>query len=218
MRVRAAIAIALTLLLCGSAAAHSLRVFAKVEDGTVRGYGFFIGGGRPRGVPWTATMAGTAFANGRTDDAGGFAFAVPRPVSDAITVVIDTGEGHVASAQLPAARFGGTAAATATGPPEVATARDPVPSTTEMRDPALSTAETRELALTTTKTREPAPAAATAPEIAALVEAAVERQVGPLLERIEVMDARMRFTDIVAGLCLIFGLAGIGLWARGRRA
>ncbi|GAB5377943.1 MAG: hypothetical protein AcusKO_44050 [Acuticoccus sp.] len=190
--MRAALAIALTLLLSGPAAAHSLRVFAKVEDGTVRGYGFFIGGGRPRGVPWTATVAGTVFASGRTDDTGGFAFAAPRPVSDAIIVVIDTGEGHVASARLPAARFGSAAAAR---PPEASTAREPAPTA-----------------------HKAAPAAPTAREIAALVEAAVARQVGPLLERIEAMDARLRFTDIVAGLCLIFGLAGIGLWAHGRRA
>lgn len=52
---------------------------------------------------------------------------------------------------------------------------------------------------------------------AQLVEAAVERQVGPLLERIEQMDSRMRFTDIMSGIFLIIGLAGIGLWALGRK-
>lgn len=50
-----------------------------------------------------------------------------------------------------------------------------------------------------------------------VVDAAVERQVTPLLERIEAMDARMRFTDIVSGLFLIIGLAGMALWARGRK-
>ncbi|WP_321343308.1 cobalamin biosynthesis protein CbiL [Breoghania sp.] len=51
-------------------------------------------------------------------------------------------------------------------------------------------------------------------EIAALVETAVQRQVTPLLERIEEMDARMRFTDILSGLFLIIGLVGGGLWLR----
>lgn len=61
----------------------------------------------------------------------------------------------------------------------------------------------------------PAPAAgATAQQI----EAAVERQVAPLLERIETMDARMRFTDVMSGVFLILGLAGMALWARGRRS
>ncbi|PHI29036.1 hypothetical protein [Budvicia aquatica] len=49
-----------------------------------------------------------------------------------------------------------------------------------------------------------------------LVEAAVERQVGPLLERIEAMDTRMRLTDVISGIFLIIGLAGIGLWIRSR--
>lgn len=61
-----------------------------------------------------------------------------------------------------------------------------------------------------------APAATDAP-LAALVETAVQRQVEPLLERIEQMDSRLRFTDMLSGVFLILGLAGMGLWARGRR-
>ncbi len=57
--------------------------------------------------------------------------------------------------------------------------------------------------------------AVSASETADLVSAAVQRQVEPLLERIEQMDARMRFTDIISGIFLIVGLAGMGLWARG---
>lgn len=59
----------------------------------------------------------------------------------------------------------------------------------------------------------PAPTA----DVAAAVEAAVQRQVEPLLERIEELDARLRLTDIVSGIFLILGLAGMALWARGRR-
>lgn len=59
----------------------------------------------------------------------------------------------------------------------------------------------------------PAGGAATRAE----VEAAVAAQVAPLLERIEAMDARMRLTDLVAGIAFIIGLAGVALWARGRR-
>jgi nickel transport protein len=31
------------------------------------------------------------------------------------------------------------------------------------------------------------------------------------------MDDRLRFTDVMSGIFLIVGLAGIALWARGRR-
>lgn len=49
------------------------------------------------------------------------------------------------------------------------------------------------------------------------IERAVERQINPLLERLEVMDARLRYTDVLAGIFLIIGLAGIGLWILSRR-
>ena len=52
---------------------------------------------------------------------------------------------------------------------------------------------------------------------AALIEAAVQRQVAPLMERIEQMDSRLSLTDIVSGMCLILGLGGIALWVTGRR-
>jgi nickel transport protein len=49
------------------------------------------------------------------------------------------------------------------------------------------------------------------------MELAVERAVAPLMAQIEEMDARMRLTDILSGLFLIAGLAGMALWATGRR-
>ena len=38
-----------------------------------------------------------------------------------------------------------------------------------------------------------------------------------LLERIEAMDSRLRYTDMMSGLFLIAGLAGMVLWALGRK-
>lgn len=64
----------------------------------------------------------------------------------------------------------------------------------------------------------PGPAAPGDDRLAALVEAAVARQVAPLLERIEEMDARLRYVDMLSGIFLIGGLAGLLMWARGRRA
>ena len=175
----------IALVMASPAGAHSLRVFAKVTDGQVSGYGFFVGGGRPQGVAWRAEMGGEPFASGRTGAEGGFAFAAPAPVLADVVVTLDTAEGHIAQATLPPARFGAA----------------PLPPS-----PALQT-----LAPQT------APAATDPPLPADLVEAAVARQVAPLIERIEQMDARLRLADVMSGVFLIIGLAGIALWARSRK-
>ncbi len=178
----------LLLLLAAPAAAHKLKVFAAVEGDAVVGYAFFIGGGRAKDTPWTArTAAGDAIGSGRTDATGNFRVVPPPPVTSDIVVTVDTREGHIASATVAAARFGGAATAP---PPPTETAAVPA--------------------------EPPAAAAPTPDATAALVEAAVQRQVEPLLERIEAMDSRLRFTDIVSGIFLIAGLAGILLWARRR--
>lgn len=177
--------ILLSLVMAGPAAAHSLRVFAKVDDAQISGYAFFIGGGRPADATWVAKMGDATLVAGRTDANGNYSFAAPTAVTGAITITVDTGEGHIATATLVPERFGPVAASK----PSTAT------------PPATETSG--------------APAAgATAQQ----VEAAVERQVAPLLERIEAMDAHMRFTDIMSGIFLILGLAGMALWARGRKS
>lgn len=79
--MRRALLLLLALLLAGPAAAHSLRLFAKVEGREVSGYGFFVGGGRPHGAGWSARMAGLPLAQGETDAEGGFRFEVPEAVT-----------------------------------------------------------------------------------------------------------------------------------------
>lgn len=183
--IRLLLPLLLALAFAGPAQAHKLKVFATVEGGEVAGYAFFIGGGRAAGAVWTAKdPAGTALASGATDGEGRFAFPVPQPAVEA-TVTVDTREGHIAAATLPASRFGGGAAGTA--PPPV---DGPVP-TVDAQDEA---------------------------RVAALVEAAVQRQVTPLMERVEQMDDRLRLADVMSGIFLILGLAGMALWAKGRRA
>lgn len=182
--IRLLLPLLLAMAFAGPAQAHKLKVFATVEGGEVTGYAFFIGGGRAAGAAWTAKdPAGTTLASGTTDGEGSFAFPVPQPPVDA-TMTVDTREGHVAAATLPASRFGGAAAVS---PPPV---------------------------------DGPAPAVEAEGEarLAALVEAAVQRQVTPLMERIEQMDDRLRLADVMSGIFLILGLAGMALWAKGRRA
>jgi nickel transport protein len=175
----------------GPAAAHKLKVFATVSGDAITGYAFFIGGGRARGVPWDAKDADGRIVSGETDAEGGFSLEPPQPVTSDITVTVDTREGHIASAVIAASRFGASAGpASSPPPPEGADGPE---------------ASGQDLAIVT-------------PEASAdMVEAAVQRQVAPLLERIEMMDDRLRLTDVMSGVFLIVGLAGIGLWARSRR-
>ncbi|MBS7544055.1 cobalamin biosynthesis protein CbiL [Ancylobacter oerskovii] len=184
---RLSVALLIVLAAVSPAAAHKLKVFATVEGASVRGYAFFIGGGRPDGSPWVAkNPAGTVLASGRTDAEGRFAFDLPPAVETDVTVTVDTQEAHIASATLSAERF--TTGAAAAPPTAAAPAGAPlVPAGDDAR-------------------------------LAALVSVAVQKEIEPLMERMEVMDSRLRYTDAMSGVFLIIGLAGIGLWARrGRR-
>lgn len=196
MKALAATLLFVLLAFATPAQAHKLKVFASVAGGLVTGYAFFIGGGRPNGTPWVAKdQAGSTVASGTTDAEGRFAFALPPGASGDVTVTVDTREGHIASATLAAARFETGGAPALATPPQ---AQTPAQQTPALQAPAL--------------------AANDGDAFAATVEAAVQRQVEPLLERIEELDARLRLTDIVSGIFLILGLAGMALWARGRRA
>ncbi len=53
--------------------------------------------------------------------------------------------------------------------------------------------------------------------IEARVEAAVARQTRPLLEALAAAEARLRFSDVMAGIGMIAGIAGAALWATARR-
>ncbi len=190
MRARVLVLATLTVLLAAPVLAHSLRVFVTSEGQMVRGHGFFVGGGRPHGAAWRAEAGDVTLATGTTDSDGAFGFVLPGPVAGEITVTVDPGDGHAASATLAADRTGGGT----------------------VRPTPLPGGGASVLAA-------PAPTVPTAPtadEIAAVVEAAVARQVDPLRIRLEAMDARLRLSDLVSGGLAIFGLAGIGLWLRGR--
>ncbi len=186
-------------VLAAPAHAHSLKLFARVADGQIDGYAFFVGSGRPSGADWFATMGDQPVAEGKTGSDGSYGFAIPAPVLADIVVTVDVGDGHIASTQIKAQRLRGGAPAKQ-GPDAFALDRygnSPGETSTGIRQtaslPRLNAADQQ------------------------AIEEAVQRQLGPLLERLEIMDARMRLTDLMAGVFLIIGLAGIGLWARQRK-
>jgi nickel transport protein len=55
-------------------------------------------------------------------------------------------------------------------------------------------------------------------QIERAVDAAVARQMRPLLEAYEAAEGRTRFNDIMGGIGMIVGLAGLALWGSARRA
>lgn len=198
----------LFVLLANAAQAHSLRLFANIDDNQVTGYAFFIGGGRPADVKWIAKMNDKEIASGRTNTKGGYSFKAPESVVGDIVITVDTEEGHIATTRLAPDRFAPTGSQAPARTRHATERFDKAGPTTGGQAPASSAPEGE---------TPPSPAVPTSEATARMVEDAVQRQVGPLLERIEVMDARMRFTDVMSGVFLIIGLAGIGLWARSRK-
>lgn len=205
-------ALVLMALSAGPAAAHRLKVFATVEGGTVTGYAFFIGGGRPQGAQVIfRTPGGAELAQAVTDAEGGFSF---RPsVPQALEVVVNAGDGHVAEALLAADRFGPAEAAPAPPVSALAAAPAPAPSAPEAG-----------LGAPAPPASAPAPSTACAPDpavLAGLVDAAadraVARQIRPLLEAYETAEGRVRFNDVMGGIGMIVGLAGTALWVSARR-
>ena len=178
------------------ASAHRLKLFATVEGGTVSGYGFFIGGGRPQGA--TIVMRGKDGAEvyrGKTDDNGAFSWQPAHPMD--ITILIDAGDGHMAKTDIAADRFAG----------------DPIMPSPQPRNGEVPVS---------TATAQPAQLSGLTPaQLASLidqsVDRAVARQTRPLLEAYDAADGRTRFNDIVGGIGMIIGLAGIAMWASARK-
>jgi nickel transport protein len=56
------------------------------------------------------------------------------------------------------------------------------------------------------------------PELAALIEQAVARQVRPLREELLAAQGRAGLRDVLGGIGYIFGLAGVLMWWRSRRS
>lgn len=179
----------------GPASAHRLRVFATVDDGAVAGYGFFVGGGRPRGaIVIMRNAEGEELWRGATDQTGKFSWRPEKP--GALTIVVDARDGHIAEAKIAADRFGDeTAAAAAPRPVD-----DPLGASAVPGAPAAGCAGVIDAA-----------------RIERVVDKAVARQVRPLLEATEVGSGSVRFNDVMGGIGMIVGLAGIGIWASSRR-
>lgn len=194
--------VALAMLLLATAnlpaEAHLLKVFATVEDGSVTGYAFFIGGGRPNGAMLIVRdQSGKELYRGNTDDKGGFNWQPPKPQK--MTVIVNAGDGHMAQATLDADQFDPAGASGVVSPPARTSEEEKSSPAAPLTPACTSPAEIETL-------------------VDRSVDRAVSRQVRPLLEAYAVADSRFRLNDIVGGVGMIFGLAGVALWISSRRS
>lgn len=190
MRIAALMMICMAWLTSANdAQAHRLQIFATVETGAISGYAYFVGGARARGAAVRFSDAeGSELHRMQADERGAFSWTPPRPQT--IRISVDAGDGHVGAITLPAKRF---SAGDAGIGEQTAHAPD--------RDHAHDGGEL----------------AALEKRLEARIEAAVARQIRPLLEAQEAAQARMRFSDIMAGIGVIIGMAGAALWAIARK-
>ncbi|WP_415914819.1 carboxypeptidase regulatory-like domain-containing protein [Rhodopseudomonas palustris] len=167
------------------ALAHKMKLFATVEGAIVSGYVYFSPGGRAQDAQITATAPdGATVFQGRTDPQGGFHFEAQRRVD--YRIAADGGDGHEAgftikAAELPESLPGDLTAGNATAPTPSAT-----------MPPAVAVAT-----------------AAPVPDLAALVEQSVARQIRPLREQLDSYQEVVRWHDVLGGIGYIIGLGGL---------
>jgi nickel transport protein len=179
------------LLAANPALAHRLKVFAAAVGPEINGQAYFVGGGGAAGAQIRIEdSGGRELATLAADEQGRFRFTATVRLDHRI--VADAGDGH-------SARF-------------VVPARDLPPS---LPAPAGEGAAA---------IGEPPPAANAPPAIVLptsqlrdLVGEAVAQQILPLRQQIMAYEDRVRLHDVLGGIGVIVGVAGLALWSKARR-
>lgn len=190
LRLLTILLLATLALLPGTAPAfaHKLKVFATAIGASVEGRAYFVGGGPATGVPVTLTDSTGAVAATATTETPDGKFALTLPYRDDFIINADAQDGHVADFQLRATRLAETLPA---APHAAAAATEAQPASAE--------------------TIAPQPAVATIAIDSEAIEEAVARQIAPLTDQIDEMQASIGLRDMVGGIGYILGI--FGLWA-----
>lgn len=174
------------------AQAHRLNIFATPIGSSVEGRVYFVGGsvaGNAEVVLLNA--AGEPVAETVSDPADGtFALAVPYRAD--FTVSADLRDGHVATFPILAARLSESLPA--------APAEGGAPAGDQPEDAAPADAGS--------------PAAAIPTDA---LESAIARQIAPIAQQIDEMEATIRIRDFIGGIGFILGIFGIWALLRTRR-
>jgi nickel transport protein len=182
------LALATLALLPGTAPAfaHKLKVFATAIGTSVEGRAYFVGGGAASNVPVTLNDSTGAVAGTARTHAPDGTFSLTLPYLDDFTITADAQDGHVAKFTLAAARLAKTLPV---APHLIVAESPPTP------DLGAGTAE---------------PETASSADIDA-IEQAVARQVAPLADQIDTMQATVGFRDVLGGVGFVLGI--FGLWS-----
>ncbi len=180
----------LTAIASTSAWAHKVTVFAWVEGNTVHTQSKFSGGRTAKNAKITVyNTAGEQLLEGRTDSQGRFVFSPPK--AEALQIVLMAGSGHRAEWHLSAEAFTPTAAHA--GAPLKTKAMD---------------------------THAAAPPEAANPktdDLQAMIEAALDKKLAPVLRRLEAPHPEPALKDVFGGIGYIVGIVGLIAYLRSRR-
>ena len=164
------------------ALAHKLKVFATAIGAAVEGRAYFVGGGAAIGVPVTLKDSVGAVGATTTTRPPDGAFTLTLPYRDDFSIGVDAQDGHVAEFELRASRLAETLPA---APHAVAGDSVPVPETVAAAPAATADAES--------------------------IEEAVARQIAPLADQVDELQAWIGLRDMLGGIGYILGI--FGLWA-----
>lgn len=202
------------LLLPAPARAHRVNIFAWLEgDSVMVECGFNRSSPVKNGlITVFDVMDGKELLHGHTDDNGRFSFPVPTAAraGHGLRIQIAAGEGHQNDWTMDASEFSGAAAPTASPLEKVDGAGRPQGAA----DSATAAAPSAPAAPALTRTGPPA----TPDEVRAIVNAALDAKLGPIRRDLAAqVNAGPSLRDIIGGIGWILGLAGIGLYFKGRR-
>jgi nickel transport protein len=187
------------LLLAGPVLAHKVSVYAYVENGQIKGEGYFAGGGKAQGCEVEVRDAqGRSVGKAATDAKGEFSLPLPQ-AAPPLTIILRAGQGHQGDYTLAAADLGAPANEAAF-PPQASAAAAPM-------------AEAG-----------PAPGAATAAgistaELEQAVARALDQRLAPLTAQVAKLagERGVSLQDVIGGLGYILGLMGIAAYVKSRQ-
>ena len=173
--------------------AHKVTIFAWVEGDTVHAESKFSGGRVAKQARIEVyDRTGALLLEGRTDDEGRFVFKAPK--QEELRIVLVAGAGHRNEWVVKAEEFADRVRPVADDDTLLPNQTEPVADTP--------------LAGRIDVSRE---------DLQTMIEGALDKQLQPVLRRLQQMDEGPRLVDIIGGIGYILGLVGLGAYIHFRR-